>query len=69
MTRLYRIPRRLFRKAIKPALLWINAWQFKHSEEEIEYLRGLRLDFAARESWKRVRQMKLRKQRDQIARW
>lgn len=67
--RIFRILRRLVRKAIAPALLWLNAWQYKQSEEHVDYLRALRLDFAARESRKRIRQMKLRKQRDQIARW
>lgn len=64
-----RIPRRLVRKLIKPAALWLNAWLYKQSEEHVDYLRALRLDFAARESRKRICQMKLQRQRERISGW
>lgn len=60
---------RAIRKVIKRTLLWINAWRYKQSEEEIEFLRSLRLDFSAKESRHRIRQIKLQKQREQIAGW
>jgi len=37
-TTLYRVPRRMFRKLAKPALLWLNAWRFKQSEFELARL-------------------------------
>lgn len=68
-TRMYRALGTTFRRVAKPALLWINAWQFKQSEEEIEYLQSLRPYVSAKEHRQRVRQMKLQRQRNQIAGW
>jgi len=36
---LIRVPRRMFRKLFKSALLWLNAYRMKQSELEIERLR------------------------------
>lgn len=69
MIRAYRIVRRLVRRAAKPALLWLNAWQFKQSEQDIVYFASFRLHLSAQEHRRRVRQRKLQQQRKQIAGW
>jgi predicted alpha/beta superfamily hydrolase len=59
------------RKAIKPALLWVNAWRYKRAEDEIECLAWLRLRLGAGEHQQRVRQRqrKLQGQRERINKW
>lgn len=69
MSRLYRIPRRLVRKTIKPALLWINAWLYKQSEEEVEFLQRQRDCLISLEQREHRNQVKLAQRRNQIARW
>lgn len=64
---LYRVPRRMFRKAVKPVLLWLNAWRFKQSEFELARLASVGNVVAqARVSRKQVR---LQQQRRRINGW
>lgn len=60
---------RALRRAIKPALLWWNAWCFKQSEQDIVYFASFRLHLSAQEYRRRVRQRKLQAQRARIAGW
>jgi hypothetical protein len=60
---------RALRRAIKPALLWWNAWCFKQSEEDIVYFASFRLHLSAQEHQRRVRQRKLQAKRDRIHQW
>jgi hypothetical protein len=81
---------RAIRRALKPALLWLNAALYKVSEEQIVYLRSFqanlyelelvggkdtsyfarfRMDLSAQEHRERLRQWKLRQQRDRINQW
>jgi ribosomal protein L28 len=64
-----RVPRRLVRKLLKPALLWLNAHRYKHSENEVYRLtvtaESLRRA-AGRES---IHQVKLQEQRRRIGGW
>jgi hypothetical protein len=64
---LYRVPRRMFRKLAKPALLWINAWRFRHSEFELARLRTV--GNAVAEAREYRHQVKLRMQRIRIGAW
>jgi hypothetical protein len=64
---LIRVPRRVVRKLLKPALLWLNAWRFKQSEHEIARLAAVGNGAAlARES---RHQVKLQKQRRRTNGW
>lgn len=64
---LYRRPRRMFRKLIKPAALWLNAWRYRYSEFELARLRSVgNIPAATRQH---ARQMKLMMQRHQIGGW
>lgn len=65
----YRIVRRLVRKAIKPACLWANAWQFKQSEDDAEFFASQRLILIEAERRERFRQVRLQQQRNQISGW
>jgi len=56
-------------RAVKWALLWLNAWQFKQSEEEIEHLLSVGLYVSAKAHRQRVRQRKLQAQRERINKW
>lgn len=62
-----RVPRRLFRRLAKPALLWLNAWRMRESMFELGRLQANgNAVAAARES---RHQVKLMKQRRQINGW
>jgi hypothetical protein len=64
---LIRVPRRVLRKLLKPALLWLNAWRFKQSEFELARLAEVGNVVAqARVSRKQVR---LQQQRRRIGGW
>lgn len=69
MIRAYRILRRAVRKAIKPACLWINAAQFKQSEEEADFFASQREILIEAERRERRRQVRLQQRRNQIAGW
>lgn len=66
---LYRVPRRLVRKLLKPCALWLNAWRYKQSEDELDFLqaqhRGV-LEMMTREHRKQV---KLMQQRREVEGW
>lgn len=57
---------RAIRKAIKPALLWLNAWRYKETEEEVAHLVMLRESAVKREQWLRQKQVRLTESRAQI---
>lgn len=66
---LYRVPRRMFRKLIKPLALWLNAWRFKQSEDELHFLNAQHdgvIEMMRREN---LRQVQLKMQRQQIGGW
>jgi len=69
MTALYRIARRLVRKALKPALKWLIAWQYKRSEEEVEHLQFLRELLPKKEHAQRRRQVRLQERHNRISGW
>lgn len=64
---LYRIPRRLVRKLIKPALLWLNAWRFQQSMFELGRLQSVGNQVAAAREGRR--QVRLMQQRRTIGGW
>lgn len=67
--RLYQTARRVVRKATKPLRLWLNAWQYKRSEENVEYFESFREHLIEQQRRERFRQVKLQQQRNQIAGW
>lgn len=69
MIRAYRILRRLVRKAVKPVCLWINACRFQEVEHEVSRLEMARQDAIRLMQAQRLRQVKLQRQRNQIAGW
>lgn len=64
-----RIARRLVRKVTKPARLWLNAWQYKQSEEEVVRLNTMREDACYRMRSEYRRQVDLAMRRTEIVRW
>jgi len=64
-----RILCRLVRKTIKPLRLAINAWQFKKTQEEIEYFASFRALLVEKEREQHLRQVQLQMQRNRIAGW
>jgi hypothetical protein len=69
MIRAYRNLRRMVRKALKPALLWTNAWLYKQSEQEVEFFASQRQILIEAEQRERRRQVRLQMQRNEIAGW
>jgi hypothetical protein len=69
VTRAYRILRRLVRKALKRPRLWLNAWQYKQSEDEAEFFASQRQILVEAERRERRRQVKLQMQRNAIQGW
>lgn len=66
---LYRVPRRLVRKAVKPLVLWLNAWRYKQSESEVDRLNSMREDASRLMRAEHQRQVKLAVRRNEIVRW
>lgn len=66
---LYRVPRRLVRKAVKPLVLWLNAWRYKQSESEVDKLNSIREDASRLMRAEHQRQVKLAVRRNEIVRW
>jgi hypothetical protein len=64
-----RIARRLVRKIVKPAALWINARRLAAAEERADHLMHLRADIVPMERAERVRAVQLVGQRNQIRTW
>lgn len=67
--RLYQTARRHVLKAIKPLCLWINAWRYWQSEEDVAYFESFREHLIEQERRERNRQVRLQQQRNQIAGW
>jgi hypothetical protein len=57
------------KRLIKSALLWLNAWRFKCSEDDAAHFQSQRLNLSAHESRERIKQRKLRIQRDRFNQW
>lgn len=64
-----RIARRLVRKAIKPAALWLNALQLRDAEEDADFYKNMRRDLVAVEQRARVRAVQLAGRRNEIRTW
>ena len=66
---LYRVPRRLVRKLIKPLALWLNACRLKQSEDEIDFLQEQHRGVLEMIQSEHRRQVKLQIQRRRIGGW
>jgi len=64
-----RIARRLVRKIVKPVALWWTNWQLKQSREDVDYFESFRVLLAEKEHEQHVRQLRLTRQRNEIAGW
>lgn len=69
MIRAYRRLRDRVRRLVKPYVLLLNAWRFKHSEAHLAYLNAQREGASVALQREHVRQVRLRIKRDQIAKW
>lgn len=66
---LIRVPRRMFLRLAKPALLWLNAYRFKQSELEIDRLRTS-AEWLRRAECREYRyQIRLSEQRAELGSW
>jgi hypothetical protein len=65
LARAYRSVRRI----LKRPMLWLNAWRYKETEEEVAHLVMLRESAIKREQWLRQKQVRLAEKRNQIAGW
>lgn len=64
-----RIARRLVRKIIKPAALWLNDLQLRQSEEQFEHLQLMRGALPQHEQHEKLRQVQLIGRRNAIRSW
>lgn len=64
-----RVARRLVRKIVKPAALWLNARRLAVAEERAEHLMHLRAHIVPLERAERVRAVQLVGKRNQIRAW
>jgi hypothetical protein len=64
-----RIAQRLVRKLAKPIALAWNSWQLKQSREDVDYFESFRVMLAEKEAEQHIRQMRLTRQRNEIAGW
>jgi hypothetical protein len=60
---------RSVRHTLKRPMLWLNAWRYKDTEEEVAHLIALRDSAVKREKWLRQKQVRLAERRNQIAEW
>jgi hypothetical protein len=60
---------RSVRRALKRPMLWLNAWRYKETEEEVAHLVMLRESAVKRERWLRQKQVRLSETRAQINQW
>lgn len=64
-----RIARRLVRKIVKPAALWLNALQLRDAEEDADFYKQMRDNLVVVEKKARVRAVRLVGRRNEIRTW
>ena len=64
-----RIARRLVRKIVKPAALWLNALQLRDAEEDADFYKQMRDNLVVVEKKARVRAGRLVGRRNEIRTW
>jgi hypothetical protein len=64
-----RIARRLVRKLVKPAALWLASFQIAEAEAQAEQYMQLRAELVGMEIDMRKHVVRLAQRRNQIARW
>jgi len=69
MNTVTRIARRLVRKIVKPAALWLNDCALRHSEEKFEDFQAMRGLLPHYEQQEKLRQVQLIGRRNHIRGW